>query len=62
MLASPCALRYADRFGMIHIKGSDTMIGVAQSWADAFEKVNTDIRNTVLERGQDYHLGILDHG
>ncbi len=38
---------FADKVELLHIKGSDTMVGVARAWAEAFETTHPEITVSV---------------
>ncbi len=48
--------------GVIHIKGSDTMIVVAQAWSEAYEKVNSNVIVSVGGGGSGTGLDALLQG
>jgi ABC-type phosphate transport system substrate-binding protein len=42
-LVAICTPLFAGKAEVIHIKGSDTMIIVAQAWSEAYERVNSEV-------------------
>ena len=52
----------AESRNLIHIKGSDTMIVVAQTWAEAYEHVNPDVTVSVGGGGSGTGINALLNG
>jgi phosphate transport system substrate-binding protein len=53
---------FADGTEIIHIKGSDTMIVVAQAWSEAYERVNSKVTVSVGGGGSGTGLDALLQG
>lgn len=57
-----CAPLVARTGGVIHVKGSDTMVIVAQSWAEAYEKVNPAVTVSVAGGGSGTGIDAMLNG
>jgi phosphate transport system substrate-binding protein len=61
-LAAICTPIFAGKAEVIHIKGSDTMIIVAQAWSEAYERVNSEVVISVGGGGSGVGIGALLDG
>ncbi len=57
-----CAPLFAGTAEVIHIKGSDTMIVVAQAWSEGYERINSKVTVSVGGGGSGTGLDALLQG